>query len=250
MVSSLDSHIRHEIFTDKHPWTVSGVIPESLKVDGNLDINVATNIQDLVFTIKGYKYSENTQIVAISRSGAEDGIPTSGAKKITVTGQLTFEGPTETDLNIKIGTAEKPVVMATDPKKYEGQGNGSPYALMYLQLAPTFIPQDKAVPVNSKFFTGGSPFAYATIGDDIKEVKCTKSSGNGEPETLTLEYYSKVGGRPSPLLHSVNVVSNDQLKNIKSETTYTFTTGFDIVLPDGPTIKVTEGTFKFAPSEE
>ena len=250
VVSSLDSHIRHEIFTDKHPWTVSGVIPESLKVDGNLDINVATNIQDLVFTIKGYKYSENTQIVAISRSGAEDGIPTSGAKKITVTGQLTFEGPTETDLNIKIGTAEKPVVMATDPKKYEGQGNGSPYALMYLQLAPTFIPQDKAVPVNSKFFTGGSPFAYATIGDDIKEVKCTKSSGNGEPETLTLEYYSKVGGRPSPLLHSVNVVSNDQLKNIKSETTYTFTTGFDIVLPDGPTIKVTEGTFKFAPSEE
>ena len=246
--SNLPPRIRREIFGDGRPWKIDGDLPRDLNVENNLDVNVATNIQDLAFTVKGYKYSAGEKVVKIKREGAGDGIPTSGIKKITVTGQLTFEGPTETDLNIKIGTADKPVVMATDPKKYEGWGNGTAYALMYLQLSPILIPQDKTVPVTGKFFTGGTPFFYATIGDDIEKVKCTKSSGDG-PETLDLEYYSKVGGRPSPLLHSVNVKSNDQLKNIKSETTYTFDTGFDILLPDGPTIKVTGGTFKFVPTE-
>lgn len=249
--SSLDARIRHEIFSDEHPWTISGDVPEAIKVDNKLDVNVATNIQDLVFTVKGYKYSDSIRTVKISRSGMEDGIPTSGVKKISVTGQLTFEGPTANDLNVKIGSAEKPVEMETDPEKYKGQGNGTAYALMYLQLKPTFIPQDKTVPVNSKFFTGGSPFAYATV-KNIEGVTCTRSSGDSvnAPETLTLEYYNKAGGRPSPLLYSVNVKSDDKLKSISSETTYTFSKGFDVVLDDGPTVKVTGGTFKFVPSAE
>lgn len=247
--SNLDARTRHEIFTDEHPWLLSGGIPEDIKVDNRLDVTVATNIQDLVFTVKGYKYNKGRQTVKISRSDA-DGIPTSGEGKIKVTGQLTFEGPADDDLNIKIGSAEKPVAMSTDPEDYKNRGNGSPYALVYLQLTPTFIPQDKAMPMNSKFFTGGSPFAYAraNIGE---YVTCTKSEGGDEnaPQTLTLMYYDTPGGRPSPLTHSVNVKSDDKLKTIAEETTYTLDSGFDIVLDEGPTIKVTGGTFKFVPSE-
>lgn len=250
IASTLPSRVRREIFSDKYSWAVSGDIPEDFKVDGEMDVTVGTNIQDLVFTVKGYKYSGNTQTVEISRLG-DDGIPTSGARKISVKGWLRFEGPTDDDLQFAIGSAEKPVVMATDPEDYKGKGNGSPYALMYMQLKPTFIPEDKVMPLNDKFFTYGSTmFAFATVS--VNDVSCTKSEGGDEnaPQTLTLMYYTRTGGRPSPLLRSVNVEQNESLKTIATETTYTFDKGFNIVLEDGPTVKVTGGTFKFVPSEE
>lgn len=249
VASTLPSRVRREIFSDKYSWAVSGDIPEDFKVDGKMDVTVGTNIQDLVFTVKGYKYSKNTQTVEISRLG-DDGIPTSGTERISVRGQLRFEGPTDNDLQFAIGSAEKPVVMATDPEDYKGQGNGSPYALMYMQLKPTFIPEDKVMPLNDKFFTYGTMFAFATAS--VNDVSCTKSEGGDEsaPQSLELIYYDKPGGRPSPLTRSVNVEQNESLKTIAKETTYTLDNGFDIVLTDGPTVKVTGGTFKFVPSEE
>lgn len=250
IASTLPSRVRREIFSDKYSWAVSGNIPEDFKVDGKMDVTVGTNIQDLVFTVKGYKYSRNTTTVEISRIG-DDGIPTSGAGKISVKGRLKFEGPTDDDLQFAIGSAEKPVVMSTDPEDYKSEGNGSPYALMYMQLKPILIPEDKIMPLSKKFFTyGGTLFAFATVSMD--DVSCTKSEGGDEnaPQTLTLEYYTRTGGRPYPTLRSVNVTQNESLKTIAKETTYTLDKGFDIVLEDGPTVKVTDGTFKFVPSEE
>lgn len=248
IASNLPSHVKQEIFTDKYPWTVSDNIPEDLKVDGKIDVMVAINRQDLAFTVKGYKYSKDTKKVEISRSG-DNGIPTSGSMKISVTGQLTFEGPTDSDLQFAIGSTEKPIIMLTKPEDYKDKGNGSPYALMYMQLTPTFIPQDKMMPLSGKFFTsGGLLFNSAIV--HVNDVSCTKSNGDKNvPETLTLMYYDKMGGRPAPILRSVNVTPHESLKTITTETTYTFTKGFEIVLEDGPTINVTGGIFKFVPSE-
>lgn len=248
--STLPSHIKQEIFSDKNPWTVSDYVSESFLIDKTLEVTVATNIQDLAFTVKGYKYNKGTYITKISRSDSK-GIPTSGTETIKITGTLTFEGPEDKNLQVAIGSTENPVVMATDPEDYKGQGNGSSYALLYMQTTATFIPEDKVLPLDKKFFTDGvSMLVYATV--KVDDVSCTKSEGGDEsaPQSLELIYYNKPGGRPSPLTRSVNVEQNESLKTIAKETTYTLDNGFDIVLTDGPTVKVTGGTFKFVPSEE
>ena len=247
--STLPSHIKQEIFSDKNPWTVSDYVSEDFLIDA-LEVTVATNIQDLAFTVKGYKYNKGTHTAKISRSDL-NGIPTSGKETIKVTGTLTFEGPEDENLQVAIGSTEKPVVMSTKPEDYEGYGNGSSYALLYMQTIASFIPEDKVLPLDKKFFTDGvSMLVYATV--KVDDVSCTKSKGGDEnaPQTLQLIYYDKPGGRPSPLTRSVNVVDDNEKKiaSIQQETTYTFEKGFDIVINEGPTIKVTNGTFKFVPA--
>ena len=248
--STLPSHIKQEIFSDKNPWTVSDYVSGDFLIDKTLEVTVATNIQDLAFTVKGYQYNKGTHTAKISRSDSK-GIPTSGEKTIKVTGTLTFEGPADKDLQVAIGSTEKPVVMSTKPEDYKGYGNGSSYALIYMQTTATFIPEDKVLPLDKKFFTDGvSMLVYATV--KVDDVSCTKSEGGDEsaPETLKLTYNDQPGGRPSPLTRSVNVVDDNEKKiaSIQKETTYTFEKGFDIVINEGPTIKVTNGTFKFVPA--
>jgi outer membrane murein-binding lipoprotein Lpp len=246
--STLPSHIKQEIFSDKNPWTVSDYVSEDFLIDA-LEVTVATNIQDLAFTVKGYKYNKGTHTAKISRSDSK-GIPTSGTETIKVTGTLTFEGPADKDLQVAIGSTDKPVVMSTKPEDYKGYGNGSSYALLYMQTTATFIPEDKVLPLDKKFFTDGvSMLVYATV--KVDDVSCTKSEGGDEnaPQTLKLMYYDKPGGRPSPLTRSVNVDDNEKkITSIQQETTYTFEKGFDIVINEGPTITVTNGTFKFVPA--
>lgn len=244
--SNLPGRIRREIFADEHLWTVSGVIPEGLNIDNSLEVSTATTLQDLAFTVKGYKYSKDTKTVKMSRQG-DDGIATSGTQKITVTGQLTFVGPSDNDLQFAIGS-KNPVEMSTDPDDYKGKGNGSPYALMYMLLEKQFAPDGKILPLDRTFFPASTIFNLCDI--DMEGVTCTRQTGGDEnhaPENLSLEYYTQTGGRPYPTLRSVNVKQDEKIKTIASETTYKLDKGFDIVVPDGPTIKVTGGTFKFVP---
>lgn len=246
--SDLPGNTRRKIFTDEFPWTVSDERIEGISVDNSLEVSAALSVQDLAFTVKGYKYSEGTKTVKMSRRG-DGGIATSGVKKISVMGELTFVGPSEDDLQFAIGSGDI-VSMPTIPGGYKGSGNGSPYALMYMLLEKQFAPQDKIMPLNKKFFTGSTMFIYAEA--NVSEVTCSKQNGDeNAPQTLSLEYYTKMGGRPFPTLHSINVISEgDNIQNITEETLYRPDKGFEIKFEEGPVIKVTGGSFKFVPSKD
>ena len=90
----------------------------------------------------------------------------------------------------------------------------------------------------------------------MSNIECQKQEGGGEdsPQTLKLEYYTKTGSRPMPILRSINVKNEEgsKISEITQETTYKTDKPFNIVLGKddgiGPTITVESVTFKVVPA--
>ena len=254
---NLPSSVYKSLFADGHTWTLTDPC-DSLKTNGSLTVTSKVVGTDLAFSVKGFVWCEDTHHIAMSRTG-NNTIPTSGAKSITVTGMLDFVGPSADDLKVSIGDEENPILMPTkaDSSIYKSKGNGTSFALLYLaaETSYSFIPAEKVLPLNKKFFSSDVIFYTDYTQIDLANVKCQKQegSGDGSPETLKLEYYTKTGSRPMPVLRSINVKNNEdgsKISTITEETTYK-TDSFEIVLAKdgiGPTITVESITFKVVPA--
>ena len=254
---NLPSSVYKSLFADGHTWTLTDPC-DSLKTNGSLTVTSKVVGTDLAFSVKGFVWCEDTHHITMLRTG-NNTIPTSGAKSITVTGTLDFVGPSADDLKVSIGDEENPILMPTkaDSSIYKSKGNGTSFALLYLaaETSYSFIPKEKVLPLNKKFFSSDVIFYTDYTQIDLANVKCQKQegSGTGSPETLKLEYYTKVGSRPMPILRSINVKNNEdgsKISTITEETTYK-TDSFEIVLAKdgiGPTITVESITFKVVPA--
>ena len=256
---NLPSSVYKSLFADGHTWTLTDPC-DSLKTNGSLTVTSKVVGTDLAFSVKGFVWCEDTHHIAMSRTG-NNTIPTSGAKSITVTGTLDFVGPSADDLKVSIGDEENPILMPTkaDSSIYKSKGNGTSFALLYLaaETSYSFIPKEKVLPLNKKFFSSDVIFYTDYTQIDLANVKCQKQegSGDGSPETLKLEYYTKTGSRPMPVLRSINVKNNEagsKISEITQETTYKTDKPFNIVLGKdaeiAPTITVESITFKVVPA--
>lgn len=242
--SNLPVSVYNDVFSDT-PWTL-GEVPQDIQKE-NLNVTALMKDGKLSFNVKGFKFCEGSHSVSLSRND----IATSGSKKISVTGNLTFKGPEQKDLNITLETSDSPRILSVKKEDYEGIGNGFPYALAYMSAASGYgMTEGNNLPLSTDFFNSEISFFSATVKDGIV---CTKQDGgdNDAPARLKLRYHDKSGGRPMVLLRSINVTDEKgslypDFSSISQETTYTFE-GFDITIPEGPTIHVAGGAFKFVP---
>ncbi len=256
---NLPSSVYKSLFADGHTWTLTDPC-DSLKTNGSLTVTSKVVGADLAFSVKGFVWCEDTHHITMSRIG-NNTIPTSGAKSITVTGTLDFVGPSADDLKVSIGSDENPILMPTkaDSSIYKSKGNGTSFALLYLaaETSYSFIPAEKVLPLDKKFFSSDIIFYTDYTKIDLSSIVCQKQ-GDGEsdsPETLKLEYYTKTGSRPMPVLRSINVKNNEagsKISEITQETTYKTDKPFNIVLGKdaeiAPTITVESITFKVVPA--
>ena len=253
---NLPSNVYKSLFADGHTWTLTDPC-DSLKTNGSLTVTSKVVGKDLAFSVKGFVWCEDTHHITMSRTG-NNTIPTSGAKSITVTGTLDFVGPSANDLKVSIGE-NNPILMPTkaDSSIYKSKGNGSSFALLYLasETSYSFIPAEKVLPLNKKFFSSDIIFYTNYTKIDLTGVACEKQTDEVDsPQTLKLEYYTKTGSRPMPILRSINVKNEEDSKisEITQETTYKTDKPFNIVLGKddgiGPTITVESVTFKVVPA--
>lgn len=247
--SNLPGSVYKDVFADEPASWKLGQVSDDVKTDNNLNVTATAQNGGLAFEVKGFKYCKGTYDVDLSREG-DNGIATSGEKKIEVNGRLTFEGPKSDEFSISLGSTENPIIIPADGNG-KGVGNGTSYVLTYMTAeSDSFIPKEKVLPLDTKFFKSAI-FQMAKV--ESENVTCARQSGDeSAPEQLKLRYHNKIGGRPSPLLWSINVADDNggepKVSDIEEETTYEFGK-FDIKIPgyDELTIHVTGGAFKFVP---
>ena len=247
--SNLPGSVYKDVFADEPASWMHGSVPDGVKTDDNLNVTATVQNGGLAFEVKGFKYCKGIYDVDLSREG-DNGIATSGVKKIEVNGRLTFDGPTSDEFRISLGSTENPITISADGNG-KGVGNGTSYVLTYMTAkSDSFTPKEKVLPLNTKFFKSA---IFQTAKVESENVICVRQSGDASaPEQLKLKYHNKNGGRPSPLLWSINVAGDNgddpKVSGIKEETTYKLG-NFDIKIPgyDELTIHVTGGAFKFVP---
>ncbi len=255
--SKLSGDDIRQLFADGTKWEIESGDENIVKDEGGLDITATTVSGHLAFLVKGFKYCEEEHTVKLKR-GENSEIKTSGAKGVTVDGTLKFVGPSSTH-----EVTLEDVVMPTDLQDtaYTAhQTNGSGYPLIYLSANPQY-PKGKKLPYTdeeiTKFFDGSwgkvmTWMAYAVyykaLTLDGSMICAKEGSTEGSPESVTLELVEK-GGRPVPTLPTIYVKATEEIKNIKTATTYKIPEGLKIKITDGPTIPI-KGTFEFQPKKE
>lgn len=257
---NLPGSIYKNLFADGHPWNLTNPC-DSLRTEKLSVTSKVINGNQLAFDVQGFVWCEDKHNISMARIGGNK-IPTSGKDSISVIGTLNFVGPSAKDLVLKLGESDgdgddykQPIEMSTNSKTgYEGVGNGSPYALLYMAVTKEFMAK-KYIPLNREFFPNGNILNASYTQVKVDSVACVKQpSGNGGgsvPDTLKLEYYTKPGGRPSPMLRSINVKDPEdapKISSINEETTYKTSTPIKIAVADGPTIQIYV-TFKFVPEK-
>ena len=246
---NLPISVYQNLFADGHSWNLTDPC-DSLHTN-NLTVTSKVVGDSLAFNVQGFVWCEDTHHITMSRTG-NNKIPTSGKDSILVTGTLDFVGPTKKDLTVTIGS-ETPIAMSSNANStsYKGQGNSSSFALLYMTVNTSLVPDDKIFPLSTKFFSSDMILSAHDTKVNVDEVECTKQDGGGagSPQKLKLEYYTRQGGRPIPVLRSINVKDTEtdgKISSITQETTYK-TGEFTIEVMDGPTITVNSVTFKVAP---